>query len=121
VHVGLNDLALSLGVADRFALLADPLLDHVARRVHAAGLPLGLAGIGRVGLRGLPVDGDLVLAALARLGARATILARSFVGGADEAVDLGVEVARARERLAHWALAGPEAHAAAAAALPAGR
>jgi len=99
VHVGLNDLALSLGEPNRFALLAMPLLEHIAERVHAAGLPLGIGGIGRVGDLSVPVAPDLVYAQLARHGASAALVARSFLAGGG---DLGAAVRSARARLAHW-------------------
>ena len=54
-HVGLNDLALSLGVTDRFAaLLSDELATAVAQ-AQRAGLPLGIGGIGRAGDNTLPI------------------------------------------------------------------
>ncbi len=99
LHVGLNDLALSIGERNRFALLTTPLMDGIAERVHAAGLPLGLGGLGRVGDASVPVPPDLVYAQHARLGGSAALIARSFMapGG-----DLAAEVLRARARLEHW-------------------
>ncbi|MGH2841911.1 MAG: aldolase/citrate lyase family protein [Solirubrobacteraceae bacterium] len=99
LHVGLNDLALSIGAPNRFALLATPLMEDVAERVHDAGLPLGLGGLGRLGDTSVPVPPDLVYAQHARLGGSAALIARSFLapGG-----DLAAEVRRARERLDHW-------------------
>lgn len=99
VHIGLNDLALSLRVDNRFNLLAGPLLDDVSARVRDAGIPFGVGGIGRLDDAGLPVPPDLVYAALARLGATRTLLSRSFL---DNGSDLGSEVAKARSRLASW-------------------
>ena len=98
LHVGLNDLALSLGLRNRFALLATPLLEDIAARVHAAGLPLGIGGLGRLGDTSVPVAPDLVYAQHARLGASSALIARTFLGGDD----LAAEVRRARARLAHW-------------------
>jgi len=99
VHVGLNDLALSLVVPNRFALLTMPIMEDIAQRVHAAGLPLGLGGLGRLGDTSVPVAPDLIYAQHARLGSSAAIIARSFLalGG-----DLAGEVSRARVRLAYW-------------------
>lgn len=99
VHVGLNDLALSIGAANRFALLAMPLMASIAARVHAAELPLGLGGLGRIGDTSVPVPPDLLYAQHARLGSSAAIIARSFLA---QGGDLAVEVRRARERLAYW-------------------
>jgi hypothetical protein len=74
-------------------------MDDIATRVHAAGLPLGLGGLGRLGDTSVPVPPGLVYAQHARLGGSAALVARSFLalGG-----DLAAEVERARERLDYW-------------------
>lgn len=99
VHIGLNDLALSLGAPNRFGLLATALLDEIAASVLGAGLPLGIGGIGRLGDTSLPVAPDLIYAQHARLGATAALIARSFLA---PGIDLAAEVRRTRARLAHW-------------------
>jgi hypothetical protein len=100
VHIGLNDLALSLGLRNRWLVLAGEVAVEAGKRVRAAGLRFGLGGIGRAGQRGLPVPADLVYAEYARTGATAALLSRSFTATAG--VDLAREVARARARLAAW-------------------
>ena len=102
VHVGINDMALEMGLPNRFAVMACEEVDVAARQAHEAGVAFGIAGIGRVGDGGLPIPADLVYAQYARLGARGALLARSFLGAEPESVDLATEVSRARERLAHW-------------------
>lgn len=97
IHIGLNDLALSLGIPNRFELLETVMVEQVARAVHAAGIPLGVGGVGRVGDSSLPVDSDFMYRQLARLQASSTLLARSFIGGGE---GLRTEVSRARQRLA---------------------
>lgn len=97
LHVGLNDLALSLGQHDRFALLEMEIIDRIANAVHSAGIPLGIGGVGRVGDKGLPVDSDFMYRQLARLGASTSLVARSFMEGG---AGLHAEVARARDRFA---------------------
>ena len=100
VHIGLNDLALSLGLANRWMVLGSDLALEAAAIVHAAGLRFGLGGIGRAGDNGLPVPADLVYAEYARTGARAALISRSFLspGG----IGLAAEVRRARRALADW-------------------
>jgi hypothetical protein len=98
IHVGLNDLALALGLRSRFAVLASPLLDELAATV-VARMPLGVGGVARASDRTLPVPPDLVYARLAQLGASRTLLSRAFV--APDA-DLAAGVAEARERHASW-------------------
>jgi hypothetical protein len=107
VHVGLNDLALSLRLRNRWLVLAGELMVEAGRCVLEAGLRFGFGGIGRAGQEGLPVPADLVYAEYARAGASSALLSRSFIqtGG----TDLAAEVARARARLAEWRAAPAEA------------
>ncbi len=98
VHVGLNDLALSLRLPNRWLALADDAVAVAGRRVRAAGLRFGLGGIGRVDDTSLPVPADLVYAQYARTGATAALISRSFLG--DRPGSLASEVVRARTRLA---------------------
>jgi hypothetical protein len=113
IHVGLNDLALSLGLASRWQVLAGERLAAAARAVHAAGRRFGFGGIGGVDDDALPIPADLIYAEYARVGATAALVARAF----PTAGDLGVEVARARDRLTSWRAATPAALAAAHAEL----
>lgn len=100
VHIGLNDLALSLGLANRWLVLAGELAAEAGLIVHAAGLRFGLGGIGRAGDNDLPVPADLVYAEYARTGARAALVSRSFFNSAG--LDIAREVRRARRALADW-------------------
>lgn len=110
VHIGINDLALSLRLRNRWDVLAGDIPLRAGSVVREAGLRFGLGGIGRAGDASLPVPSDLVYAEYARTGATAALLARSF--GTD---DLGPRVRGARAALARWhtvpAQALDEAHA----------
>lgn len=101
VHLGLNDLALSLGVRNRWLALAGDLGIEAGAIVRAHGKRFGLGAVGRPGDRGLPVPADLVYAQYARTGATAALLSRSFfrpgTGG-----DLRAGVVRLRRELAAW-------------------
>ncbi len=100
VHIGLNDLALSLGLASRWHLLASDIVETIAASVLEAGLRVGVGGIGRAGDISLPIPSDLVYAEYARTGATSALLARSFYAhGLD---DIAAEVIRARTRLEYW-------------------
>jgi hypothetical protein len=105
VHVGVNDLALSLGLATRWQVLAGNRLAKAARAVHAAGRRFGFGGIGGVLDDALPIPADLIYAEYARVGATAALIARAF----PTTGDLGLEIARARDRLAAWRAASPAA------------
>jgi HpcH/HpaI aldolase/citrate lyase family len=106
VHVGINDLALSLGLRSRFEVLDSLLIERVSDAVRGAGLRLGIGGIGRVHDTSLPIPSDLIYAQYPRLGATGALISRAFIGAGADRDALAVEVARARERLAWWADAG---------------
>ena len=77
-HVGLNDLALDLGVANRLDLLTSVELQSLSRRAQALGLRYGIGGVARPSDRGLPVDPAAVIAQYVRLGSTGAMLARSM-------------------------------------------
>lgn len=104
VHIGLNDLTLSLKMSNRFAVMATPLMDRIAAAVCGAGIRFGVGGVGRV-VRGddkLPIPSDLIYAQYPRLGATAALISRAFFGGEPDTVDLTAEVRKSRERLDWW-------------------
>jgi 2-keto-3-deoxy-L-rhamnonate aldolase RhmA len=115
IHVGLNDLALSLGLRSRWLALAGDRLVDAAGAVRAAGRRFGFGGIGAAFDDTLPIPADLIYAEYARTGATAALVARAFPAVAD----LGDAVDRARARLAEWRAASPAALAAAHAELTA--
>lgn len=104
IHVGINDLALGLGMRNRFAVLDCELTERVSRCVRAVGLRFGIGGIGRADDDSLPIASELVYAQYPRLGATAALISRTFLAGAEE-IDLAYEVTRSRELLARWAAA----------------
>jgi len=106
IHVGLNDLALSMGLRNRWMTLCGDRLRDTGQRVRAAGVRFGLGGIARFDDARLPVNPDLLYAQLVRCAANATLLARSFVG---EATDLPAAIDAARARIRHWQAAGEPA------------
>ena len=102
LHVGLTDLALSLGVRNRFSLLASALLDRIAEAAHRRGLRLCVGGIGRAMDASLPISTDLIYAQYPRLNATGALVSRAFFGRDPLALDVTAEVAACRERMAHW-------------------
>jgi hypothetical protein len=109
VHVGINDLALSLGLRNRFAVFDSELVATVANSVRKAGIPFGIGGIGRVDDTLLPIAPDLVYAQYPRLGATAALISRGFIRPAGEIAELKQDVAVSRARLAYWHAAEPYA------------
>lgn len=115
VHIGLNDLRLSSGGRVIFEPLADTRLTAVAGTVHRHGLGLGIGGVTAPDVAGLPVDPDLVLGALVRLGATTGWLGRSFRAGLSgprgvDAARVAHRVTSLRAALARWERATPEEH-----------
>lgn len=122
VHFGLNDLALGLGLRNRFEALLLPEVERACATLRAAGVRVGIGGIAAPGHAGLPVPADLVYARIAALGGCGALLARSFVADLPSeptarARALTVRIEMARERFAGWTHAGAAAHARAASAL----
>lgn len=102
VHVGLTDLALSMGVANRFELLASPVLMRIAAAVRRRGLRLCVGGIGRACDASLPVPSELVYAQYASLGATGALVSRASFGREPATLELAAEVDRCREGMAEW-------------------
>jgi len=98
IHIGLNDLHLSLGWRSHFDVLVSDYLVGICKTILEAGLCLGVGGLGRAGDNDLPVPADLVYAQLPRLGARAALVSRSFFRG-QVPVDMNREIHRLRENL----------------------
>lgn len=76
VHIGLNDLHISLGLDFMFEILSEGLAEYAARLIRDSGIPFGIGGIARLGSGRLPAE--LVLAEQLRLGSSQTILSRDF-------------------------------------------
>lgn len=76
IHVGLNDLHLSLKKSFMFELLADGSVDDICETLRVNNIKYGFGGIGRIGGGMLPADH--ILAEHIRLGSQMVILSRSF-------------------------------------------
>jgi HpcH/HpaI aldolase/citrate lyase family len=99
IYVGANDLARSLGMPTRFAVLGSDLIARIAEPVHRHDKGFGFFGIARPDDHDLPVPSDLVYAEQVRLGATSLVLARTFRATPASLAD---DLASARARLAHW-------------------
>lgn len=76
IHIGLNDLHLAMGMKFMFQLLTDGIVDQLATKIKAKGIPFGFGGI--AGLHGGELPGVYVLKEHYRLGSSMVILGRSF-------------------------------------------
>lgn len=110
VHVGLNDLTLSLGRpgANRFHVLGGDLMVRLSEAVRGAGLRFGVGGIGRAMDNDQPIPSDLIYAQYPRLGAASALIARSFFAPSGQ-IQMASDLRRARDRLTWWAAQPAEA------------
>lgn len=76
IHIGLNDLHLSLGMKFMFQLLTDGIVENLANKIKAKGIPFGFGGIARLDTGAVP--GKYVLKEHYRLGSSMVIISRSF-------------------------------------------
>ncbi|MGB6941711.1 MAG: aldolase/citrate lyase family protein [Bryobacteraceae bacterium] len=102
IMVGLNDLHLSLALANPFEIVVSARMQRMARCVQGAGMRFGFGGLARVDDRALPIAPDLIFAQYPRLGASSAWLSRSFFRGIGPC-QVGPAVHALRERLRYWA------------------
>lgn len=76
IHIGLNDLHLAMGMKFMFQLLTDGVVDQLAGKIKAKGIPFGFGGI--ASLHGGALPGSYVLKEHYRLGSSMVIVGRSF-------------------------------------------
>lgn len=76
IHIGLNDLHLSHGMDFMFQPLANGMVDALAEKITARGIPFGFGGIARLDEGFLPAR--FVISEHYRLGSQMAILSRSF-------------------------------------------
>lgn len=76
IHIGLNDLHLSLGMKFMFQLLTDGIVESLANKIKAKGIPFGFGGLARLDEGTVP--GKYVLKEHYRLESSMVIISRSF-------------------------------------------
>ena len=97
LFIGLNDLHISLGLNFLFEPLSGGLVDYIASKCRAKGMPFGFGGIARIGDGILPAD--MILGEHVRLSSSSVILSRTFKGGDSPiAIDFMAEVEKVRRR-----------------------
>ncbi|MBZ0329204.1 hypothetical protein KZO25_02595 [Halomonas sp. ANAO-440] len=106
VHIGLNDLSLSMGLGFLFEPMAARLLDPTAAVLNQATVTWGVGGVARIGQGELPAE--TVLGEHVRLGSQWIILSRAFHAGAATSagllatLDFPAEIGKLRQAEAHW-------------------
>ncbi len=86
-HVGLNDLALDLGLGSLNELWGAPILEEIAAAAHGAGIPFGVGGVTDPRMQRLPINPAWVIAEQRRLGSTRALLGRSFRRRFEQALD----------------------------------
>lgn len=76
VHLGLNDLHLSMGLTFMFELLSGGLVEYISTKAMRKNIKFGFGGISRLGNGQL--DSSLILSEHVRLNSSMVILSRSF-------------------------------------------
>ena len=99
LYIGLNDLHIGLGLSFMFEPLSGGLVEYMAGKIIAKGIPFGFGGMAKIGEGTLPAE--RILAEHYRLGSSSVILSRTFRNevGADgkPALDLRYEISRIRD------------------------
>lgn len=85
IHVGLNDLHLSLGLDFMFEVLSGGLVAYLAEKIHRKKIDFGFGGIATLN-EGL-ISGNMVLKEHVRLKSSAVILSRAFKKIANESIE----------------------------------
>ncbi len=78
IHIGLNDLRLSLGLDIIFEILCLGLLDDPSRKIRQAGIRFGFGGVTSPTITHLPINPAYIIAEQVRLGSSLALLGRSF-------------------------------------------
>lgn len=76
IHIGLNDLHLSLGLNFIFEPLSNGLVENISEKIKNAGISFGFGGFGRIGEGLLPAE--YIISEHYRLGSSMAILSRTF-------------------------------------------
>jgi hypothetical protein len=114
VHIGLNDLSISMGHQVIFEPLVSGLIESLSTLVRNEGIPFGFGGIARLPGTGLPVNAERILAEQVRLGASVGWLGRTFRGKMeyDRLPDeLAYEIKQLREAIKKWSSSPEQAFA----------
>lgn len=76
IHIGLNDLHLSLGLDFMFECLSNGVVEYLIEKIKDKNIKYGIGGIARIGEGELPAE--VILGEHVRLGSKIVILSRTF-------------------------------------------
>ncbi|PYS33285.1 MAG: aldolase [Acidobacteria bacterium] len=115
VHIGLNDLRISLGNRTIFDPLCNGMIERLSALLRGEKIPFGVGGIARLSHDRLPINPEHVLAEQVRLEAGIGWLGRSFredMENRRRPGELACEVELIRKAINKWESAPEEALAA---------
>ena len=76
IHIGLNDLHLSMGLDFMFELMSDGIAEYLSNKIKEKNIPFGIGGVARMNEGMLP--GHVIIKEHIRLGSQMVILSRTF-------------------------------------------
>ncbi len=101
IHIGLNDLHLSLGLDFMFELLSGGIVEYLIQKIRKSGIRYGIGGVATCD--GGLISGRMVLGEYARLGSSQVILSRAFKQIAEQShADFRREFAALEKCFANW-------------------
>ena len=106
IHIGLNDLSISLALSSWSELVASTVLQEMCATLRQAKMPFGFGGIACLSRHDLPIAPELMLAEQVCEGATRGWLSRTFREIALR--ELPDEMRRLRQAIAFWKSADPE-------------
>lgn len=77
IHIGLNDLHLSLGLNFMFEILSEGIIEYLSKKITYKGIKFGFGGIARIGMNDA-IPPKLILGEHYRLNSEMVILSRAF-------------------------------------------
>lgn len=86
IHIGLNDLHLSMGLDFMFEPLSGGIVDLIVDKIKKTNIKYGIGGIACIG--GGLIPAELILSEHVRLGSEMVILSRTFHSNAKSLIDL---------------------------------
>jgi 2-keto-3-deoxy-L-rhamnonate aldolase RhmA len=86
VHIGLNDLHLSMNLDFMFEPLSSGIVEYVCKKIKAKGVRFGFGGVANIGNGMLPAE--FILAEHYRIGSEMVILSRTFYDGSKTLNDI---------------------------------
>ena len=109
IHIGLNDLRLSLGLETIFEIFCLDILDTLSKKIRHADIRFGFGGVTTPRTDNMPIAPELIIAEQVRLGSSLALLGRSFKSEFQSKPNLDSlksSVAEIHDNVGYWRKAG---------------